>query len=310
MSRVVTTNLGLAPFDRCSALPTTCRARLQDMISPKKIRTTHEQGHKRILAKLLVIVEIFVAKSQPIDPLGNKGNNRMLDLARVSSIREAGGDPLHHPGGCRHLSEEKGSGVCGYKSGVKLGRKVYEVLVDETAGRPLVLPVGTLFQNVQLITAKTYFGRPENAHLITGDGPYAGFSDAELLVAYKTLLDLDRRLDSGEPAQAEAVRVVAELGKFEQLKKGFGPKSPGQRILGTVVEIGIDYFATHPESLGKDSRARQLVTAFIGGLTDTDFAEGSLAEIAGEVLSAAFKTLGDNPQLVADDERLQVLRQR
>jgi hypothetical protein len=193
------------------------------------------------------------------------------------------------------------------ESAIKLGRKVYEVLVDETVERPLVLPVGNLFQSVQVVTAKTYFGRPENAHLITGNGPYAKFTDAELLVAYKTLLEIDRRLDSVEPNQAEAMRLVTELGRFEQMKKGFGPKSPAQRILGTVVEIGIDYFASHPEALGKDSRARQLVTAFITGLTDTDFAEGSLPEIAGDVLGAAFKTLGDNSELVADDERLQVL---
>jgi hypothetical protein len=193
------------------------------------------------------------------------------------------------------------------ESGVKLGRKVYDVLVDETAGRPMLLPLGPLFQTVELVTVKSFFGRPENAHLITGAGPYVGFSDAELLVAYQTLLDLDRRLDSAEANKAAAVRVVAELAKFDQVKKGFGPRSPGQRILGTVVEIGIDYFATHPEAMGKESRGRQLVTAFIGGLTDTDFAEGSFAEIAGDVLNAAFKTLGDNAQLVADNERLQVL---
>ena len=193
------------------------------------------------------------------------------------------------------------------ESAVKLGRKVYEVLVDETAVRPLVLPVGNLFQSVQLVTAKAYFARPENAHLITGNGPYADFTDADLLMAYKTLLDVDRRLDSAEPNQAEAARVIARLGEFEQVKKSFGPKSPAQRILGTVVEIGIDYFATHPEAMGKDSRARQLVATFISGLTDTNFAEGSFADIARDVLGAAFKTLGDNPQLVADDQRLQVL---
>src|SRR5687767_5048949 len=104
------------------------------------------------------------------------------------------------------------------ESAVKLGRKVYEVLVDETAVRPLVLPVGNLFQSVQLVTAKAYFARPENAHLITGNGPYADFTDADLLMAYKTLLDVDRRLDSAEPNQAEAARVIARLGEFEQVK--------------------------------------------------------------------------------------------
>ena len=193
------------------------------------------------------------------------------------------------------------------ESAVKLGRKVHEVLVDETVVRPLVLPVGHLYQSVTLTTAKTYFGRPENAHLITGDGPYGDFGDNELLLAYQTLLDLDRRLDSAEPNQVEAMRLVTELGRFEQMKQGFGPKSPAQRIVGTVVEIGIDYFAAHPEALGKDSRARQLVTAFIEGLTEADFAEGSLPEIAGDLLGAAFKTLGNSAELVTDDERLKVL---
>ncbi|HAB18638.1 MAG TPA: hypothetical protein PLX89_22040 [Verrucomicrobiota bacterium] len=193
------------------------------------------------------------------------------------------------------------------ESAVKLGRKVYEVLVDETGARPLLLPVGNLFQSVDVTMAVMYFGRKDNKHLITGDGPYADFTDDQLLAAYQSILEIDRRIGGADGNQTEAKQIIAGLGKLQQVKKGFGPKSPAQRILGTVVKIGIDYFSTHPEALGEDSRARQLVSSLIGGLGETDFAEGSFPEIAGDVLRAAFKTLGSNPQLVTDDERLKVL---
>ena len=52
------------------------------------------------------------------------------------------------------------------ESAVKLGSKVYEVLVDETAERALVLPVGNLFQEVQVTVATQFFLRTENRHLI------------------------------------------------------------------------------------------------------------------------------------------------
>lgn len=202
------------------------------------------------------------------------------------------------------------------ESAVKLGRKVNQVLVDETAGRPLLLPVGDLFQSVDEVVAIDFFLDEENAPLTQPGGPYAGLSKAEKLLAYKTLIELDRRLDgrrleTQSSDLTEAKRLIAGLGRFEQVKKGFGPNSPAQRILGTIVEIGIDYFAAHPEALGKlggqDSRAVQVIKAFVGGLTETDFAEGSLARIAGDVLGAALQTLGHNPQLVTDDERLKVL---
>ncbi len=47
--------------------------------------------------------------------------DRMLDLARVSSICETGSYPLYHPGSCRRLSEEKSSGVRGYQTNIELG---------------------------------------------------------------------------------------------------------------------------------------------------------------------------------------------
>ena len=59
--------------------------------------------------------------------------------------------------------------------------------------------------------------------------------------------------------------------------------------------------------MGQDSNGRRILQAFLSGLTETDFAEGSLADIGGGVLSAALRALGNNSSLLDDDKRVQVL---
>jgi hypothetical protein len=88
------------------------------------------------------------------------------------------------------------------EAGVRLGRKINEVLVDETAQRPLLLPLGDLFGSV---------------------------TDA----------DAQRR------------EIVHQVAALDQSDQKYRPKHPTRRILGTVVEVGVDYFAAHPEAMGR-----------------------------------------------------------
>jgi hypothetical protein len=193
------------------------------------------------------------------------------------------------------------------EAAVKLGWKVYDVLVDATAEKPLVLPLGNLFQDVQINEATQFFLRKENRHLILPGGPYENFTPDEQLKAYRTLQAINGRLENPYGNLDEAADIVDKLHAFEQFKKGFGARSPAQRILGTIVEIGIDYFSTHPEALGRDSKARRVVQSFVQGLDNADFAEGSLPEIVGDVLGAALRTFENNVALVDDDKRVQAL---
>jgi hypothetical protein len=193
------------------------------------------------------------------------------------------------------------------ESAVKLGRKIYDVLVDETVEGPLLLPVGELHANVQQNQALLFFAREENASLIKQGGPYFGFNPAQRLQAYQTLLSINDQLDVRADNLNQAADIVSQLHAFRQLKPGQGAKSPTQRILGTVFEIGVDYFVAHPEAMGKDSTARQVLHSFLQGLDDTDFAEGSATEIVGDVLGAALRTFEVNVDLVSDDKRVQVL---
>ncbi len=193
------------------------------------------------------------------------------------------------------------------ESAIRLGRKLNEILVDETHERPLLLPLGDLHANVGVVNAIEFFDRPENLHLVAEGGPYFEFNREQLAKAHATLIVLDERLGGRGDALLEASDTVVKLQRFEQLKKNFGANSPRQRVLGTLVEIGIDYFAANPQALGKQSNGRKVMVAFITRLDDVEFAEGSRHEIVGQVLLAALHVLEDQIHLVSDDQRLQVL---
>jgi len=191
----------------------------------------------------------------------------------------------------------------GIDAGIKLGRKAHQVLIDETHERPMVLPLGDLFGSISDAEALEFFSRPENHHLTGDGGPYSGFSDSELIKAYKTIEGI--RGDLGSTASREdAIEIVTNLHRYEQYRDGLGAQPPVKRLLGTVVEIGIDYFIANPQAIGGDSRSRRLITTFIKNLDEVDFAEDDYADIAGQVLRAGLQVLGDNSELVTEDERV------
>jgi hypothetical protein len=190
------------------------------------------------------------------------------------------------------------------QSAVKLGQKTYDVLVDSTQAKPLLLPVGDLAGSIAEADAIAFFDRPENQRLVKPGGPYAGFDDKALLDAYGTIQKLTEKLNGSPP---DAVEIISGLHEFEQQKKEFGPRPAWQRILGTVVEIGVDYFVANPPAMGKNSSAQRIVEAFLIGIQDIPFEEGKPTDIVGETLLAGLKALGDNANLISDDPRVHVL---
>ena len=188
-------------------------------------------------------------------------------------------------------------------AGVRLGHKLHETLVDETAEGPLILPMGNLIGSVVRNDALDYFR--VHRELTALGGPYQGLSDDERVSAYRTLMVIDQHLDLQESSFAEAREIVISLKKFEKFHDGFGTNPPLQRILGTVVEIGIDFLIAHPEQVPSGSSTRKVISAFLANLDDVEFAEGSKSEIASDILVAALRTLGESATLIDDNKRLQ-----
>jgi hypothetical protein len=194
-------------------------------------------------------------------------------------------------------------------AGVRLGRKLNEVLVDETAQRPLLMPLGDLFGTVAEGEALHFFTTEQPA-LIRANGACFEIRDdrAKLIQVYRAMRGVETQLvgPASDPASRRK-EIVGHLGALDQFDRKFQAGHPARRILGTVVEIGIDYFAAHPEAMGRDSSARKIVHAFVSGLQDTDFAEGTGRQILGDLLGSALHAVSEHAALIDDDRRLTVL---
>jgi hypothetical protein len=193
----------------------------------------------------------------------------------------------------------------GIEAGVKLGTKLNDVLVDATVEKPMLLPVGELFGSVTEDDAIEFFD--DHPELTTAGQPYHRLSRADKLKAYKTLKQIDDRVVGSGSVSSEAIQIVSNLQKLQQYKQGFGSKPALQRVVGTLVEIGIDYFVSHPEAIGVKSGERKILQAFVESLDEANFAEGTRSEIVSDVLVSALATLQANTSLIADDARLQAL---
>ena len=193
----------------------------------------------------------------------------------------------------------------GIEAGLKLGTKLNDVLVDATVEKPMLLPVGELFGSVTENDAIEFFD--DHPELTTAGQPYYRLSRADKLKAYKTLKQIDDRIVGSGSVSSEAVQIVSNLHKLQQYKQGLGSKPALQRVVGTLVEIGIDYFVAHPEAIGAKSGGRKILQAFVESLDEVNFTEGTRTEIVSDMLVSALDTLQANTSLIADDARLQAL---
>ena len=193
----------------------------------------------------------------------------------------------------------------GIEAGVKLGTKLNDVLVDATIEKPMLLPVGELFGSVTEDDAIEFFD--DHPQLTTAGQPYCRLSREDKLKAYKTLKQIDDRVTGSGSVSLEAVQIVSNMHKLQQYKQGLGSKPGLERVVGTLVEIGIDYFVAHPEAIGAKSGGRKILQAFVESLDEVNFAEDTRTEIVSDVLVSALDTLQANTSLIADGARLQAL---
>ncbi|HYC55614.1 MAG TPA: hypothetical protein VEL28_11845 [Candidatus Binatia bacterium] len=191
---------------------------------------------------------------------------------------------------------------------VRIGRKTYDVLIDETQNASMLLPVGSLAGSYTQADAIHFFARPENEKLIADGGPYAHLRGKPGLVdAMRTVQSLDAVVGEHSVGASPGAAAIVTIYEFEQYKRGLGPKSPAQRILGTIVEIGIDYFAANPKALAMDSSSRKIVRSLVVGLQDVDLAEDELGNVARNLMLAALGTLEKHPSILSDDARVSAL---
>jgi len=85
----------------------------------RRIGLLGQHRQQRIGAQLVVVVQVFVAQRQPINPLRHQFSNRVLHLLWDPMVSKAGREALDDPRPLLHLAQQQPARVRGHRSPVK-----------------------------------------------------------------------------------------------------------------------------------------------------------------------------------------------
>lgn len=103
---------------------------------------------------------------------------------------------------------------------------------------------------------------------------------------------------------------IFALMDVQQWKEGENPNpSPLQRVAGSLVEVGVDYFRNYSHLATSNSAQGKLLISFLDAVDEIDFATGKLEEIATSFMTATIETFEANsPFLGGDSNSRQLLK--
>ena len=208
------------------------------------------------------------------------------------------------------------------QAGVKLGQQARLAYVDSTRRRELTLPLPQIAPGADFAAAVTFFRDQAEVYLKEGtplERLYrkcrtAARTDAdceELVEQYILFQRMEQQRAEGSTA-FEPDALVAIL-TVEQYANGTDPNpSALQRIVGTVIEIGIDYVATGPGIIDRSSKHGRIIAGVVEALDDIDFATLRLSEVqlqtvVSRLMASALETVAEDPALVTGHAQTQEL---
>ncbi|MAE66828.1 MAG: hypothetical protein CMJ18_21425 [Phycisphaeraceae bacterium] len=218
------------------------------------------------------------------------------------------------------------------RAGVRLGQAARRAFVEQTKLRAIRLPVPRAGFELSVLQARTFFS-DEGAEYIPDDDELSDLHDKAVDRALGASGDVphDRYLDlflyyrSIYLAEKQGADVQVTTGlqiepdvllamfRFEQWDRADPNRpKPLRRVLGAVVEVGIEYFATVPGAISAGSRHQKVLKSFVEAVNDLDFEqialdEDPLSALVGGLLIAALETIGEQPELVSSDANVQEL---
>jgi len=218
--------------------------------------------------------------------------------------------------------------VFAIRSGIRLGQQIRKGYIDATKRRDLVLPLPKFFADVDPLDEAQWFHSGDGQkyqdkskrlqEIITKFGDQQPLTEPEKKEVhefyrdYHTLFLAERGLlppvkENGVEQDFPAIEVIAWV-TVRQWAKGTDPNpSTLQRMAGTFIEIGVDYFATMPGALHKDSGWGKAMAGFLEAMDKVDFAEGRLTDLPERLLVAGLETLAAQPELLTGDAKVQEL---
>jgi hypothetical protein len=205
---------------------------------------------------------------------------------------------------------------------VKLGFQARAAFVDSTRNRELTLPLPNFSRSASASAAANHFRNRPAAPTDPGQlrelvrklqqDVVLTQEEQKLLMLYHED-DVLRSLGKEQMTPAsDGSRVTGAslnaLVTIRQWARGGEPNpSALQRLAGTFLEIGVDYFVSMPGGLDPNSRLGKGLRAFFTGFDEIQFATEPLGDLPARMFTATMESIATNPGLLAQDPKVQEL---
>src|SRR6266581_6999135 len=210
------------------------------------------------------------------------------------------------------------------RSALKLGQQLRLAYVDNTKRRELVLPLPNFFSSPDVVSATNYFAGPGERHGAASARLAAMLhklkqpellseaEQSELCAFHAEFFNVDLaqsgRLGQASDGSSLSADELNALITIRQWQRGTDPNPPGgQRLAGTFVEIGIDYFLNVPGALNKNSSHGKFVAGFLDALSGINLTEEQLRDLPVRLFVASVETVSAHPEWMTGDTQVQEL---
>lgn len=211
--------------------------------------------------------------------------------------------------------------IWGIKSGLKLAGQARKAYVQATINRELTLPLPNFKPGISDTDIKDYFTGAGGIHLLKdpalksawdrfSKGVPLANDKQELIFAFNALTYAEGKdpcaLDIVKPPLSSDAYI--SWFRIKQWAEGKDPNpSPAQRVLGCLIEVGIDFFANTQSVFDEKSASGRALKGFLSSIDGINFSEARASVIAKDMFLAALETIQENGSLLGADENTENL---
>lgn len=202
---------------------------------------------------------------------------------------------------------------------IKLSQNLRKAFAQSIRAKSLVLPLPDFGSNIGLEAINAFFnehqeyfeGLPALKALFDHAMDVSKLPGAEM-EEYKEYYFSFKAINKGDTGESKLDEVeLVSLLKIRQWEKGKSPASVLQLVAGTLVEVGVDYFAQVPGALNRESQQGRIMVKFLDAFSGISLAENPAitkelsTKVVPRLFSAATETFRELSPQITDDPKVQ-----
>ncbi len=216
------------------------------------------------------------------------------------------------------------------KAGIRIGKEARNAYIKNTKQREILLPLPNIDLSPHRNMVERFFNN-DGAEFLKSESEITALHNRieelqhdsvdekryfELYKKYKAIRnarELGQESITLVGSEQMALDAYLSLSALEQWSPGDPNKPrPIRRMAGTIIELGIDYFATVPGAINDKSKHAKTLFSLVKGLDKIQFSdvldqENPYPDLAANMFVAAMETLAEQPEFITSDPNFQEL---